>query len=75
MAWQVFDGNKPADCWNHNVDSSWNKSKYETLEEAITYANNWLYYFTLDIPSQCSDYMRGYDYSGSGDILQIREVD
>jgi hypothetical protein len=52
---QVFEDGKPADCFHHYVDKSWNKSSFATFEEAVDYANNWLgisepISFELDIP-------------------------
>lgn len=43
MKYQVFDTGKPADCNHHEVDKSWNKSIFETYEEALTYVRKWLY--------------------------------
>lgn len=45
MKYQVFEGGKPADCFHHKVDSSWNKSTFDTFEEAIEYAEQWLHPF------------------------------
>lgn len=64
---QVIDNNKPADCNNHKVDKSWNKSKFETLDEAFQYADNWLGIYGPMINNP-------FDYSGYGDIIEIRFI-
>lgn len=71
MKYQVFDGNKPADCHGHKVDKSWDKSIFDTFEEAYFYAQNWLgqnyagMVLKLNTPA---------DYSGYGDIIEIRSI-
>ncbi len=41
---QVFDGTKPADSKSCNMasDLGWDNSKFQTWEEAVTYADLWL---------------------------------
>lgn len=41
---QVFDGEKPADSRSCNMKEGlgWDNSKFQTWEEAVTYANLWL---------------------------------
>jgi len=71
--YQVFDNEKPADCFNYDskYGSYWSISIYRTFEEACDYANRWLgklsegVVFTLNKP---------YDYSGYGDIIEIRDI-
>jgi len=68
---QVFDNNKPADASGHNVHHTWNNSTFSTFEEAHQYANQWL------APSHGLVILKlnqPYDYSGYGDIIEIREV-
>ena len=73
MTFRVYDNNKPADCFHHKVHESWNKSEFETLQDATEYAFLWLgvfappndYEFKPNVP---------YPYSGYGDELVIREV-
>ena len=71
IMYQVFDNGKPADCLHCKVHESWNKSAYDTFEEALEYANKWLGMYggvvlKLNTP---------WDYSGYGDMIEIREVD
>jgi hypothetical protein len=52
---QVFEGDRPADCFHRRVHKSWNKSSFDTFEEAVAYANRWLgiygpVIFKLDAP-------------------------
>jgi hypothetical protein len=42
MKYQVFECDKPADCKHHDVDESWDNSAFDTLQEALEYARNWL---------------------------------
>jgi hypothetical protein len=69
---QVYDGNKPADCANHKVHESWDKSLYCTFEEALGYADKWLGIYSPGIEVLKTNIP--YDYSGYGDIVDIRKV-
>lgn len=42
MKYQVLENNKPCDCKHFPVDKSWEKSTYDSLDEARDYLNNWL---------------------------------
>lgn len=72
--YQVFDNNKPADCFHHDVHGTWFKSKYETFAEAFEYATRWInlrdvngcVFLKPDVP---------WDYSGYGDMIEIRTVE
>lgn len=44
MAYQVLQGNLPADCFGFpTLDKSWNQSIFNTFEEACEYAYYWAY--------------------------------
>lgn len=76
---QVLENGKPA---NHQsfpkVHPSWNKAEWETFEQAKIYAWKWL----GDCAGGSNDGTDGvelklntpYDYSGYGDIIEIREI-
>lgn len=38
----VLEGGIPARFPEHSVDETWIKYEYDTFEEALVYANNWL---------------------------------
>lgn len=71
MPFQVFDNGKPADCHHHTVSSSLNCSVFSTYEEARAYAESWLgeIFHSTDLQLNTP-----YDYSGYGDLIEIREV-
>lgn len=49
--WQVLENGKPADCFHYKLHESWNKSQYETLEEAAEYAKKYFWpYLGEDTP-------------------------
>ena len=69
---QVFDNNKPADCKHHKVDASWANSKFDTYAQAHEYALYWLH---LDFDCGLVLLLNTpYNYSGYGDMIEIREV-
>lgn len=66
---QVFVKDEPADCCN--------RSKFNTYEEALDYAKNYLGWYSAQI-EQMSDTLPvgvAYDYSGYGNLIEIREVE
>lgn len=69
--YQVFDNNKPADCFHCTVDRSWDNSKFANINDAQDYARRWLDSFdsvcplTVGVP---------VSYDGYGDVIEIREV-
>lgn len=69
MAFVVYENDKRADCWNFAVDYSWNNSSFDTKEEAIAYAKEWL----GDYAPQHDWQGEKYSYSGYGDFIEIRE--
>ena len=69
--YQVLDNGKPADCFHCNVHESWNKSTYSTFEEALEYARDWLGRYGIGVVLKPNT---PWDYSGYGDIIEIREV-
>lgn len=83
MAYQVFDNGMPADysgsCSAMDHNGPWHTSKYETLNEAITYALDYLGAYGKGLHDVNRTalgiiFMNGYAYSGAGDMLQIRSV-
>ena len=68
--YQVLCNGRPADCYNHDVHQSWNKSVYFTFEEAVEYAKDWLGHYGIGIVLKLNT---PCDY-GEGDIIEIREV-
>ena len=69
--YQVFDNEKLADCISHKVDLTWKNSSFKTLKEARAYARNWL---GLWAPGILLKVNKPFDYSGYGDIIEIRKV-
>lgn len=73
MRYAVFNNGRLAqypDC--PNVDQSWNKGIHETFEGAKGYAKAWLGFFSPVIND--IEVNEPIDYSGFGDIIEIREV-
>lgn len=72
---QVFDNGKPADCWNQKSlgdgENGWTTSAFDTLDDAQEYATRYLGIYN---PGRSLEVGEKYDYSGYGDILEIREV-
>ena len=67
MKYQVFESGKPADCHHCDIDKSWNKSIFDTFEEAKDYAVKWFGAF-LPIQKDLILPNKKYDY------LEIREI-
>jgi hypothetical protein len=85
MAYQVFDNGKPADtsaggsCSRMSKGIGWDNSKFETLDQAINYCFDYLgqYGQSLKNVNRIAVgiiFMNGYEYSGSTDRIQIKEV-
>lgn len=70
---RVYDNDKPADCHHHQVDTIWANSDFETLLDACEYALNWMGPQACDLSKLLLN--RRHDYSGYGDIIEIREVE
>jgi hypothetical protein len=67
---QVFDNNKPADKTGFSWATTWRNSKFQTFQEASKYADDWLGPYAgmvLKVNVPC-------DYTGLGDMIEIREV-
>ena len=43
MKYQVFEEDRPADCFHCKVHTSWDNSIFESFEEACKYAIYWAY--------------------------------
>lgn len=72
VKYQVFDNGKPADCHHHpKVHSSWDRSVFDTLAEAQAYARKWLGIYA---PSGPIPVDTPWDYSGMGDVIEIRTI-
>lgn len=67
----VYDNKKPA-VMLKDPKSIWKNNKFATLAEAIMYANDWLGQCGPFKPTNDRDYAWIMDYSGYGDILEIR---
>ena len=66
--YQVLDNNKPAQYPYCNVSPSWNKSIYDSWEEAHEYAQKWLGDFAgCELKPN-----EPYNYSGAGDTIEIK---
>lgn len=72
MKYQVLDNNRPADCFHCKVHESWNKSKYDTFDEALNYARKWLGFYGTCVVLKPNT---PWDYDGFGDMIEIREVE
>jgi hypothetical protein len=69
---KVFDGGKPANYEHHKVHSSWQNCTFKSFVEALNYAHKWLGVYS---PGKILKLNTPYDYSGYGDIIEIRKVD
>lgn len=70
--YQVFDNGRPADKTGFPllIGKGWDTSSFPALQEAQEYALNW-----LNLPQNCGLELQvdaPYDYSGYGDILEIK---
>ena len=75
MKYQVLDNDKPADCFNHKVDKSWNTNVFDTFDEALEYARAWLAPYGGSYDGKSGIVLKvnePYDYSGYGDMIEIR---
>ena len=66
----VYDNGKPAKFPECKVDKSWSNNEFETFDAAVEYANKWLgpYGGELLVLGKPND------YSGYGDVIEIREI-
>jgi hypothetical protein len=67
----VYDNDRLACYPHHAVDSSWNNASFNTLKEAREYAHNWLGVYSPGVDGFKPNVP--YDYSGYGDIIEIRQ--
>lgn len=70
---QVLDNNEPADCHHFKLDPSWDKSVFDTFEQAEEYALEWLGLYAPDKGELKPN--TPYCYSGAEDYLEILVVD
>jgi len=70
--YQVFDCGRLAQYPDCKVDSSWDCATFGSFEEAQEYARKWLGIFRKYVPNR-PNYPK--DYSGYGDMIEIRSVD
>jgi len=81
MAFQVFDNRKPAECRflnlkNHDCNKcKWSNSVFNELHLAFDYAAEWLGHFASPDTMQKLVQFGKVDYSGYGDIIEIRVFD
>lgn len=67
----VYDNDKPASVEGYPyMHSSWKNHRFETFEEAQKYARNWLGELEILCPNEPNSRV---DYSGYGDMIEIRE--
>ena len=74
----VYQNDKPANCRNFNVDSSWCISEYKLIVDAIKYMNNWLGHYELKEYKNNPRAMpmnTKIDFNGYGDTIEIRSVE
>jgi hypothetical protein len=85
MTYQVFDNGMPADtspngsCSKMQKGIGWDNSKFDTLDQAIEYVFDYLGAYANDLRNVNRIalgimFANGYAYSGSGDKIQIKEV-
>ena len=67
--YQVFDNGKPADYKHRNVHKSWDKSKFDSWQAAMAYARKWLGVFIVPLKIN-----KPVDYSGNGDMIEVRKI-
>lgn len=71
----VFDNNKPASTVEFpqiRKCEGWDNHEFDSFPKAVAYAFSWLGTIATTEPE---DFLNGgFDYSGHGDIIEIREV-
>ena len=70
MKYQVFEGDKPADCFHTNVNKSWNKSIYDSFEEACIYAIFWCWPIGGE---EGREYAKNAYYSHYQNVMKLNE--
>jgi len=75
MKYQVIDTGKPAD-HEHcpSVHKSWDKSIYDTFEEAFEYAKKWFNPYLGGVPRKFLEDSKKYEYQ-AGVYCQIKEIE
>jgi len=68
--YSVYDNGKPAKYPDIKVDMSWVNNKFNTFDEALTYARNWLGVYGEGVILKVNV---EWDYSGYGDKILIKE--
>jgi len=72
MSYEVYDNGRLAHHKYHrDVSIEWDHPPCATFEEAKSYARNWLGEFSSLCPDKPN---QPIDYSGYGDIIEIREI-
>lgn len=70
----VYDNGKPADNISYpmlsDLEHCWDNSSFDTLEEAQAYVAQWI---GGDNPPHDLPLNMIYDYSGCGDVVEIRQ--
>lgn len=72
MSYAVFDNNMPASCAGFPCAKEWSNHVFQLRREAVDYALQWLGSFAP--PREVLECQDSYDYSGYGDVVEIREV-
>ena len=70
MTYAVYDNGRPAKYPEVAVHSSWDNNRFDTFEEALDYARNWLGPYGEGVVLKLGV---SWDYSGYGDQIVIRE--
>jgi hypothetical protein len=69
----VYDCGKKAQYPDTDVHPNWNNASFENLEDAVAYAEDWLGMSAIGCRIPKDILLKGYDYDGYGDIIQIKE--
>lgn len=69
ILYRVYDNGKLATYQSHRVDPGFRHPICETFEQAQEYARKWLGKYSTLVPTKTNE---SVDYSGYGDIIEIR---
>lgn len=71
MSYEVYDNGRLAGYPYHDVDSGWKHPNCSTFEQAREYAKLWLGEYAPLAPTYPDEKI---DYSGCGDVIEIRKI-
>lgn len=75
IRYQVLENERPCSvtgCPSLTKGVGWDRHSFNSFEEALAYTKKWLGDYAVTIPENWDG--SSYDYSGYGDIIEIREV-